>query len=145
MTHPAAAIAGLITVASDFDAAETLSRLDAAVRAAGMTVFAQIDHAAGAREVGLELRATAVLLFGNPKVGTKLMQAAQTLGLDLPLKALVWQDEANRVWLSYDAPLFLAQRHGVAEQVGAVITAMTGALERVVEQATRRQQPVDAK
>ena len=95
---------GLITRPSHYGAKETMDRLAAAVEARGMTVFARVDHAAGARSAGLELRPTELLLFGNPRGGTPLMQAAQTIGIDLPLQVLVWQDERLQVWLAYDDP-----------------------------------------
>ena len=91
---------GLITMASSFSAKETMDRLEAEVKAKGLTVFARIDHAAGAIEAGLPLRPTAVLIFGNAKGGTPLMQANQAIGIDLPLKALVFEDAAGKVWLS---------------------------------------------
>ena len=79
-----------------------------------MTVFARIDHAAGAAEVGLTLRPTELIIFGNARGGTPLMQSVQTVGIDLPLKALVWQDAVGKTWISYDEPNWIAQRHGVA-------------------------------
>jgi uncharacterized protein (DUF302 family) len=91
-----------------------MDRLDAEIRAKGLSVFARIDHAAGATKVGLTLRATELIIFGNARGGTPLMQSAQTVGIDLPLKILVWQDAANNTWLSYNEPGWIAQRHGVA-------------------------------
>src|SRR3989440_12322087 len=91
-----------------------MDRLEAAIRAQGLQVFTRIDHAAGASEAGLELRPTEVIIFGNARGGTPLMQSVQTVGIDLPLKALVWQDAANKTWLSYNEPGWIAQRHGVA-------------------------------
>ena len=105
---------GLITMASSFGAKETMDRLEAEVKAKGLTVFARIDHAAGAVEVGLPLRPTEVLIFGNAKGGTPLVQANQAIGIDLPLKALVFEDAAGKVWLSYNDPRWLAQRHELA-------------------------------
>jgi uncharacterized protein (DUF302 family) len=129
------AIEGVTTVPSRFGPAETLERLDAAIRAKGMTVFARVDHAAGATEVGLALRPTAVVIFGTAKAGTLLMQASQTIGLDLPLKVLVWQDEAGATWLSASDPAWLAHRHGIGDAAGAIITAMTAALHAVTAEA----------
>ena len=103
---------GLTTIRSSFGPQDTMDRLEAAVKAKGMTVFARIDHAAGAAEAGLPLRPTAVLIFGNAKAGTPLMQSVQTVGIDLPLKALIWQDTSGDTWLSYNDPAWLAQRHG---------------------------------
>ena len=92
---------------------EAMDLLAASVVRHGMTVFARIDHAAAAKEAGMTLAPTEVLIFGNPKGGTPLMQAAQTLGIDLPLKALVWQDGAGKTWIGYNDPRWLARRHGV--------------------------------
>ena len=99
---------GLITLESAYGPKDTMNRLEAEVKAKGLTVFARIDHDVGAAEVGLPLRPTAVLIFGNAKGGTPLMQAAQTIGIDLPLKALVWQDAAGKTWLSYNDPGWIA-------------------------------------
>lgn len=91
-----------------------MNRLEEVVKQRGLTVFARIDHAAGAAKVGKTLRATELLIFGNPQGGTPLMQCAQTAGIDLPLKALVWEDASSQVWLGYNDPAFLAKRHGAA-------------------------------
>ena len=117
---------GLITLASHHSAKDTIDRLEADVKRKGMTVFARIDHAKGASDVGLALRATELLIFGNAKGGTPVMQAQQTIGIDLPLKALAWEDAAGKVWLSYNDPEWIAARHGVA--VGAPVKAMATAL-----------------
>ena len=103
---------GLIAVRSPYGAIETMNRLEATVKQRGLTVFARIDHAAGAAKVGKSLRPTELLIFGNPAGGTPLMECAQTAGIDLPLKALVWEDDASQVWLGFNDPAFLAQRHG---------------------------------
>src|SRR5690348_14080986 len=102
---------GLITVASRFSARETMDRLIAAVTSAGLLVFARIDHAANAAQVGMELRPTELLIFGNPRGGTPLMQDRQTVGIDLPVKALVWEDGEGKVWLTYNEAKWLATRH----------------------------------
>ena len=127
---------GLIAVSSSFGPEETLKRLEAEIRAKGMTVFARVDHAAGAAAAGLPLRPTDLLIFGAAKGGTPLMQAEQTIGIDLPLKALVWQDEAGQTFLSYNDPAYLAHRHGLADQVKFAVDAMTGALEAIAAKAT---------
>jgi len=127
---------GLITVRSVFDPKETMNRLKAEVRAKGLTVYAHVDHAAGAADVGLPLRPTDLLIFGNAKGGTPLMQSVQTIGIDLPLKALVWQDEAGATWLSYNDPVFLAQRHGLGDQARPVLDALSGALKAIATKAT---------
>jgi uncharacterized protein (DUF302 family) len=129
------AVDGLTTVRSSFGPKETMDRLAAEVKAKGMTVFARIDHAAGAADVGLPLRPTEVLLFGNPKGGTPLMQAVQTIGIDLPLKALVWQDGSDTTWVSYNDARWLAQRHGLGHGVDAAINSMAGALDAVASAA----------
>ena len=126
---------GLTTLPSSFGPQDTMDRLEAAVKAKGMTVFARIDHAAGAAEAGLSLRPTAVLIFGNAKAGTPLMQSVQTIGIDLPLKALVWQDTSGDTWLSYNDPAWLAQRHGLAG-TETVVGMMTAALDAVAKAAT---------
>jgi uncharacterized protein (DUF302 family) len=126
---------GLMSMRSTNGPKETMNRLETEVKAKGMTVFARIDHAAGAAAVGLRLRPTEVLIFGNAKGGTPLMQAAQTIGIDLPLKALVWQDGSGDTWLSYNDPSWFAKRHGLGREVEATINAMTGALEAVARAA----------
>ncbi len=127
---------GLITVPSPFGPTETMNRLEAEVRAKSMHVFARIDHAAGAVSAGLDLRPTELLIFGNPQAGTKLMQQSQVIGLELPLKVLVWQDAAGQTWLSYDEPRWLAARYGIADQTAAVTDAMTNALAALAKHAT---------
>src|SRR4051794_29296749 len=102
---------GLITLPSSHGPSETMSRLEAAVKTKGMSVLARIDHAASAAKIGTSLRPTEVLIFGNPNGGTPLMQSVQTIGLDLPLRALVWQDASGRTFLSYNDPAWLAKRH----------------------------------
>ena len=127
---------GLTTIPSVYGPQDTMNRLGAAVKAKGMTVFARIDHAAAASAVGLSLRPTEVLIFGNAKAGTPLMQSVQTVGLELPLKALVWQDPSGMTWLSYNDPAWLAQRHGLGGETEAAIGIMTAALEAVAKAAT---------
>jgi uncharacterized protein (DUF302 family) len=128
---------GLITLQSSFDPNETTNKLEAAVKAKGMTVFAKIDHAAGAASVGLPLQPTTVVIFGNAKGGTLLMQSVQTSGIDLPLKALIWQDAAGATWLSYNDPDWIAKRHGLHHEAGAAIKAMSDALRAVATAATK--------
>ena len=127
---------GLITLRSAFGPRETMDRLDTEVRAKGMTVFAHVDHAAGASAAGLPLRPTDLLIFGAAKGGTPLMQAVQTIGIDLPLKALVWQDEAGTTFLSYNDPAYLARRHGIGQSGEPVVEAMSGALKAIAVKAT---------
>ena len=127
---------GLVSLRSSFGPKETTDRLKAELQARGLTVFAQIDHAAGAASAGLTLRPTEVVIFGNAKGGTPLIQAAQTIGIDLPLKALVWQDDAGDTWLSYNDPAWLAQRHGIAEQAQTVVANMSGMLSALAKAVT---------
>jgi uncharacterized protein (DUF302 family) len=127
---------GLITLRSSFGPEETMNRFEAEVRARDMTVFAHIDHAAGAAAVGLPLRPTDLLIFGAAKGGTPLMQASQTIGIDLPLKVLVWQDEAGSTLLSYNDPAYLTHRHGLGDGTKPVVEAMSGALKAIAAKAT---------
>jgi uncharacterized protein (DUF302 family) len=112
-----------------------MDRLEAEVKAKGLTVFAHVDHAAGAAAVGLPLRPTDLLIFGNARGGTPLMQSVQTMGIDLPLKILVWQDEAGNTWLSYNDPGWLAKRHSTGRDTEATIAALSGALQALAKGA----------
>jgi uncharacterized protein (DUF302 family) len=124
----------LTTIRSSFGPKETMDRLDAEVRARGMTVFARIDHAAGAAEVGLTLRPTELIIFGNARGGTPLMQASQTAGIDLPLKALVWQDASGKTWLSYNEPSWIVQRHGLGVRA-EIVDNLAAALSAISKKA----------
>src|SRR5690242_8856918 len=119
---------GLTTLRSDFPVETTVARLEAAAQAKGLTLFARIDHSAGAAAVGLSLRPTVLVIFGNARGGTPLMQAQQTAGIDLPLKALVWQDDSGATRLSYNEPAWIAARHGLDSPDDATVRALTGAL-----------------
>ena len=112
-----------------------MDRLEAEIRTKELTIFARIDHAAGAAEVGLQLAPTNLIIFGNARGGTPLMQSAQTVGIDLPLKILVWQDAANNTWLSYNEPRWIAQRHGVAG-VESTIDKMADLLAAIAREAS---------
>jgi uncharacterized protein (DUF302 family) len=125
---------GLTTIASRSGPKETMDRLEAEIRAKGMTVFARIDHAAGAAEAGLELRPTELIIFGNARGGTPLMEASQTAGIDLPLKALVWQDPAGKTWLSYNEPSWIVQRHGLGVRA-EIVDKMAAALSAISRKA----------
>ena len=127
---------GLISLPSAHTAEATLDRLAAEVAARGLAVFARIDHAAGAAEVGLPLRPTALLIFGGAKGGTPLMQAVQTTGIDLPLKALVWEDAAGAAWLSYNDLAWLAKRHGLGAEAAPAVSALSGLLQNLAAAAT---------
>lgn len=125
--------ADLLTPPSAHGATETVERPKSLLSQKTIQVFADIDHAAGAQKVGLSLRPTRLLIFGNPQAGTPLMQSQQTIGLDLPLRVLIWEDEAGKVWLTYHRPEFLAQRHHVpghdeaVKALGAGIAALARA------------------
>jgi uncharacterized protein (DUF302 family) len=134
---------GLITIASKFSVKETIERLASTVTSKGMTVFGRVDHSAGAAEVGMPLRPTEVLIFGNAKGGTPLMQAKQAIGIDLPLKALAWEDANGKVWLTANDPAWLARRHGLGPDVNANVEALRAGLAAVTKAAAGRE-PVDA-
>jgi uncharacterized protein (DUF302 family) len=136
--HAMAAV-GLTTIPSTYGPKETMDRLEAEIKAKGISVLARIDHAAGAAQAGLSLRPTEVLIFGNAKAGTPLMQSNQTIGIDLPLKALLWQDADGKVWLSYNEPSWLAERHGLAAGTQATVDAMAGGLANLARGAVTKQ------
>ena len=127
---------GLITVASAFPVSETVDRLAAAAEAAGMQVFVRVNHAAGAAEVGMSLRPTELILVGNPRGGTPLMQDRQTAGIDLPLRALAWEDADGRVWVTTNDTAWIAARHGLGEASAAAVSAVSAGLARIVGEAT---------
>jgi uncharacterized protein (DUF302 family) len=127
-------VEGLTTMPSRFGPKETMDRLEAEIRANGMEVFARIDHAAGAAKVGMTLAPTELIIFGNPRGGTPLMQSVQTVGIDLPLKALVWQDASGKTWLSYNEASWIAQRHGI-HNAQAVLNKMADVLRTISRQA----------
>ncbi len=134
-TATALAADGLLAVKSPYPVKETMNRFERAATESGLMVFARIDHGAGAARVGKTLRPTEVLIFGNPQGGTPFMECAQSVGIDLPLKALVWQDEQSQVWLAYNDPAWLASRHGVAAcpAAQAIGKALAGLAEAVVK------------
>jgi uncharacterized protein (DUF302 family) len=126
---------GLTSIRSNFGPIETMDRLEAEIRAHGMTIFARIDHAAGAAEAGLELRPTELIIFGNARGGTPLMQSVQTVGIDLPLKALVWKDASGATWLSHNDPSWIARRHSIPN-AEPIVSKMTAALSAMSRKAT---------
>ncbi len=126
---------GLVTIESQFAVSETIDRLESALKARGITVFARIDHGAGAAAVGLPLRPTELLIFGNPRGGTPLMQANQTIGIDLPLKVLAWQDASGQSRLTYSDPVWFAQRHHLGSATDANLGALTLLLETLSKAA----------
>lgn len=126
---------GLISVKSSHDVKVTADRLETILNQKGMKVFIRINHSAGAQKLGKELRPTELIIFGNPKVGTPLMQCSQSVGIDLPQKALIWQDDKGLVWLSYNDPNYLAQRHGLSA-CAEVIQKVEKALSNFAKAAT---------
>lgn len=126
---------GLIKLKSTHDVATTADRLESVLKQKGMTVFARINHAQGAERVGKKLRPTELVIFGNPKVGTPLMQCRQSVAIDLPQKALIWQDEQGQVWLAYNDPDFLVERHSITG-CAEVVKKIKGALNNFAKAAT---------
>ncbi|HRF44813.1 MAG TPA: DUF302 domain-containing protein [Candidatus Competibacteraceae bacterium] len=139
MTFPAWADKGLIAAESPLSPKETMDRLEKVLEQKRMTIFARIDHAAAAKSVGETLRPTEVLIFGNPRVGTKFMECGQTVGIDLPLKMLVWMDASGQVWLGYEDPASLAARHGISQC--PVVKKISNALARFVEETVGQERP----
>ena len=133
MTH---ADTGLINIQSQFGAAETAERFTTGVTEAGLKVFNRIDHAAGAVKVGETLRPTELIIFGSPKVGTALLRSDQRAGIELPLKALVWQDAEGKVWLSYNSPDYVFSRFAIDDRP-KVKENVSGALEKLARHATQ--------
>ncbi|WP_366524923.1 DUF302 domain-containing protein [Acaryochloris sp. IP29b_bin.137] len=127
---------GIIHIRSHHTVSKTSERLVNALQAKGMTLFTRIDHAAGAQSVGQSLPPTELVVFGNPKVGTRLMQCSPTTAIDLPQKALIWRDKAGQVWLSYNDPQYLAKRHHI-EGCGEVLAKIEQALSQFAQAATQ--------
>ena len=127
---------GLVNLKSSHNVKYTADRLETVLNEKGMTVFLRINHSEGARRVGENLRPTELLIFGNPKVGTPLMQCSQTVAIDLPQKALIWQDEGGQVWLSYNDPHYLANRHKI-DACKAVLDKVRNALNNFAKAATQ--------
>jgi uncharacterized protein (DUF302 family) len=125
----------VVIFACDHLVKEAIDPLEAALRAKGVTVFARVDHAAGAASVEMQLRPTEVLIFGNPKAGTPLMQANQTIGLDLPLKILAWEDAEGKVWLTYNDPDWLARRHRLGSSAKSAVDALAVVLANFAKAA----------
>lgn len=127
---------GMITIKSNHSVSDTADRLESVLQEKGMKIVARVNHGASARSVDLELRPTELVIFGNPKVGTPLMQCTQTVALDLPQKALIWEDEDGQVWLGYNDPAYLGQRHHI-EGCDEVLAKVSGALKNFAGAATR--------
>ena len=133
---PAAAADGLINVPSKFTVADTADRLENVLNKKGMTIFNRIKHSEAAAEVGIELRDTELIIFGNPKAGSPLMKCQQSVAIDLPQKALIWADEDARVWISYNDPRYLEKKHsivGCEEPIAKIEKALAGIAEAAVE------------
>ena len=127
---------GLVSQKSAYDAAETARRFYAAVEQAGMAIFASVDHGRAAATAGLELGPCIVMLFGNPRAGTLLMQLNPETGIDLPLKALIWTDRDGDTWLGWNDPAWIAERHGLGPAAQATVSAMAAAIDRLAAAAT---------
>lgn len=124
---------GLISRESPFSVAETVERIESTLTAKGVKVFARIDHGGEAASAGLQLRPTVLLIVGNPKVGTPLMDAAPTIGIDLPLRILVWQDDQDRAHVVWNDPDYLATRHGLDAAAGKALAPMSGLIEAAIK------------
>ncbi len=127
---------GLISVQSRFAVSVTIDRLALRAEQAGLLIFARIDHAQGAADVGLELRPTELLILGHPRGGTPLMLERQSAGIDLPIKALAWEDPAGRVWLTYNSGAWLSERHALGEAAAGAVAAIDEGMRRLVAGAT---------
>jgi len=127
---------GLISVPSRHSVKETIDRFEEAAKGKGQIIFARVDHASGARKIDKSLRPTELLIFGNPLGGTPLMECAQTAGIDLPMKALAWEDAKGQVWLGYNDPRFLLRRHAISE-CGTVAENLTKALAGLALEAVK--------
>lgn len=123
----------LINIKASNNVKETTDRLESFLTEKGLTIFARINHAEGAKQIGTDLRPTELLIFGNPKAGTPLMQCQQTIGIDLPLKILIWQDENGQVWLTYNNPEYLASRHGLAGCADKFIKTIGDKLSKIAQ------------
>lgn len=136
LSSSALAAEGLISIKSPYSAGQTMQKLEDAVKAKGLKIFIKVDHTAGAKSVGQTLRPTSVLIFGNPKGGTPFMRCSQTIGIDMPLKALVWKDKNSQVWLSYNAPDYIGKRH----QAGncPAIAKISNVLDQISHTVTSR-------
>ena len=124
---------GLGHLRSPYSVEETVRRLESALQAENLTVFARIDHSGEAAKVGLPMRPTQLIIFGSPKAGTPLMVASPTLAIDLPLKALAWEDAEGNVWLSYNRPDYLERRHDIPGELVKNIAGVGALLEKAIE------------
>jgi uncharacterized protein (DUF302 family) len=124
---------GMAHVSSPYSVPETLQRLESVLQAKGLTIFARIDHSGEAEKVGMKMRPTQLVIFGSPKAGTPLMIASPTLAIDLPLKALAWEDADGKVWLSYNTPEYLKQRHNIPDGLLKNIAGAGTLIQKAVE------------
>ena len=127
---------GMVTLESSYPVRETVDRLTAAARRAGLQIFARIDHGGNAATIGMRLRPTELLIFGNPRGGTPLMLDGQTAGIDLPVKALAWEDDQGRTWLTYNLARWIARRHGLGAPSEASVAALEAGLAQLAAAAT---------
>jgi len=134
---PALAADGVISVASRYSVSETADRLESVLQQKGMTIFNRISHSEAAAKVEIDIRATELIIFGNPKVGSPLMKCQQSVALDLPQKALIWQDADNKVWISYNDPAYLKKRHDLSG-CEPVIAKVTKALAGITKAAATK-------
>ena len=130
---PLAAADGVISAKSAFNVEETANRIESILNEKGMTIFKRVNHSEGAANVGIDLRATELIIFGNPKVGSPLMQCQQTVAIDLPQKALIWEDSESQVWISYNDPRYLEKRHNISgceEVLSKIEKALSGIISK---------------
>jgi uncharacterized protein (DUF302 family) len=124
---------GLVSLASNYSVEETMQRLESLLEQRSITIFSRVDHSGEAKKVGLQMHPTKLLMFGSPKGGTPLMQAAPTVAIDLPLKALFWEDADGRVWLTYNDPAYLQQRHNVPADLVPNIAGVNALFQKATE------------
>lgn len=127
---------GMVSKPSAHPVGQTLDRLEAALKKNGITIVARVSHHQAAQKVGISVRPTELLIFGNPKLGSHMFTSQQTAGIDLPLKALAWEDAQGQVWLTYNDPAYIARRHGITDRAD-IVTKMSGALNNLSQAATQ--------
>jgi uncharacterized protein (DUF302 family) len=125
---------GLVSKKSGVGVGETLDRLEAVLEKKGITIFSRVSHTAGAADAGIELRPTELLIFGNPRLGSHFFTSRQTAGIDLPMKALAWEDADGQVWLTYNDPQYIADRHGISDRE-EIVKKMSSALDKMTNAA----------
>ena len=125
---------GLVSKKSGVGVQETLDRLEAVLEKKGITIFSRVSHTAGAEDAGIELRPTELLIFGNPKLGSHFFTSRQTAGIDLPMKALAWEDADGQVWLTYNDPQYIVDRHGISDRE-EIVRKMSSALDKMTNAA----------